>query len=146
MLIKRLAIIAFLAAPSIGSAKTWAVPSKEVWTFLNTVATSKIGKSIECSGKWNMKADDPNEINIRCLSLGVPAEHPVNYLTITEYIFNGWEVTDRQVFPMLNEMNGDPLPSWKRVIVRLKKVEIRKQFEDRFRGTLDPEINPNLGK
>lgn len=141
MKISHLALIASLALPTFASAETWSVRTQELWSFYNNIATSKIGKLVECYGDWNLQ-DPPNVVQIRCESLGLPAHHPSNFVNINRYLHNGWEIADRQVFPHFLEGSRVETQGFKRIMVRLKKVETRKQYVDPSFGPLDPVVRP----
>lgn len=141
MKLAHLARIAALALPSFASAETWSVRTQEVWNFYNNIATAKIGKVVECYGDWNLQ-DPPNVVVIRCESLGLPAHHPSNHVNINRYLHNGWEIADRQVLPLYQEGSRVETQGFKRVMVRLKKVERRSQYVDPSLGPMDPVVRP----
>lgn len=143
MKLAHLALVVSLALPTFASAQTWSARTKEAWNFYNNIATAKVGKLIECYGTWDLR-DPPNSARVQCESLGLPMHHPMNSENINRYIHNGWEVVDRQVFPHFIEGKGYRFETEdrKRVLVRLKKVEPRKQYEDQALGLLDPVVRP----
>lgn len=141
MKLAKLALIASVALPTFVSAETWSVKTQEVWNFYNNIATAKIGKMVECYGNWDLR-DQPNAVPVSCEPLGLPANHPSNQVSIRSYLHNGWAVADRQVFPLIPEGSRLETPGWQRVVVRLKKVEPRKQFVDPSAGPMDPVVRP----
>lgn len=96
--------------------------------FEHNIATSKIGKVVECTGEWNL-VDKPGVASLACTSLGLPTNDSGNYVNTDQLVHNGWTVVDRQTFPLVAP-NGITVPNWLRVVVRLKKTEARKQFEE----------------
>lgn len=135
------AVIASLALPAAASPELWSVRTQDAWNLYNNIATSKVGKTVECYGDWNMQ-DPPNVVQVRCESLGLPAHHRSNLVNINSYLHNGWEIADRQVVPHFTEGSRIETPGFKRVIVRLKKVDSRRQYVDPTLGPLDPVVRP----
>lgn len=135
----RFALIVSLGMPKLSLAESFAAPTQEVWNFYNKIATAKVGKKIECYGDWDLH-DSPNLAPIKCESLGMPSIQ--NSMSIKNYLHNGWEIVDRQVFPHFPKGAMRETDGWKRVVVRLKKVEARKQYVDPYSGPLDPVVRP----
>jgi len=96
-------------------------PSESTKKFRHNIATSKIGKVVECTGEWNL-VDKPGFTPMDCASLG-------DYVNTDQLVHNGWTVVDRQTFPLVSP-NGITLSNWLRVVVRVKKTEARKQYEE----------------
>lgn len=141
MKLAQLTLLASLALPALASAESFSVRTQEAWNFLNNIATAKVGKTVECYGDWDLR-DPPNLAPIRCESLGLPAHHSFNLRGINQYLHNGWEIVDRQVLPHFLPGATQETPGFKRVVVRLKKVEPRKQYVDLVSGPLDPVVRP----
>ena len=96
--------------------------------FEHNIATSKIGKMVECTGKWDLR-DKPELTTMACSSLGLPTNDEANYVNTDQLVHNGWTVVDRQTFPFVSP-EGTSSPNLLRVVVRLKKTEVRKQYEE----------------
>lgn len=95
--------------------------SEKYKAFEHTIATNKIGKMVECTGEWNL-VDKPGITPMNCASLG-------DYVNTDQLVHNGWTVVDRQTFPLVGA-TGITTPNWLRVVVRVKKTEARKQYEE----------------
>lgn len=101
---------------------------EKIKAFEHNIATSKIGKMVECTGKWDLR-DKPEITPMACASLGLPTDDDGNYVNTDQLVHNGWTVVDRQTFPYVSP-EGISSPNWLRVVVRLKKTEARKQYEE----------------
>lgn len=94
----------------------------------HNIATSKIGKMVECTGEWNL-VDMPGLTSLTCTSLGFPLNDRGYAVNTDQLVHNGWTVVDRQTYPLVGA-TGITTPNWLRVVVRLKKTEARKQYEE----------------
>ena len=103
-------------------------PNETYKKIAHNIATSKIGKTVECTGEWNLR-DRPGVTSMTCSSLGFPLNDRGYAVNTDQLVHNGWTVVDRQTFPFVSP-EGISLENVRRVVVRLKKTEARKQFEE----------------
>lgn len=137
MKLTHIALAACIAIPSISQAQSFQVGNKDAWSFLNSIATAKVGKTLECQGVWEI-AYHFNNSRIRCPIPGFSLQYEGNYKRIGEYLHNGWEITDKKILPVFNQ--GVEAPGFKTILIQLKKVESRKNYEDPILGALRPWV------
>lgn len=116
------------------NALAWYPPDPALRAFYDYVGKAKIGSAMDCEGEWNMRYP-LDTATFNCSTPRLP-KRPSELIELRNFGMNGWEVVNREILPLVTNHAPNGVDGWRKVLIRVKKVEAVKEYEDSSMGPM----------